>query len=169
MFHEGQLVTSIGDGSDGVALGTHGKILALAGIQAGHVQWLSGPLAGMVHFVPSLDDALTPASRTVTAAYTTQQDGWEDSLEVGPVSKTGAAYLMATGGPGSVIQQLASSGAFADANDLGEEALAFVEARLRHSATLQPHLAELDEEDREVVLRLASRDLLAQACGVHDD
>lgn len=168
MFHEGQLVTSIGDGSDGVTFGTHGKILALAGIEAGHVQWLSGPSTGRVHFVASLDDVLAPASRKVQAAYAAQ-DGWEDSLEVGPVSKTGAAYLMATGGPGSVIQQLASTGAFADASDLGEEALAYVETRLRHSAILQPHLAELDEEDREIVLRLASRDLLAQACGVLDD
>jgi len=168
MFHEGQLVTSVGDGSDGVPLGTHGRILALAGIEAGHVQWLSGHLAGRVDFVASLDDALAPASRKVTAAYAAQ-DGLEDSLEVGPVSKTGAAYLMATSGPGSVIQQLVSTGAFADASELGEEALAFVEARLRHSAALQPHLAELDEEDRETVLRLASRDLLVQACGVLDD
>lgn len=169
MFHEGQLVTSIGDGSNGVPLGSHGKILALASTAAGHVQWVSGGLSGHVQWIPELADAVAPASRKVAAALTQQQDGWEDSLEVGPVSKTGAAHLMATGGPASVIQQLASAGAFADTGEVGEEAIAFVEARLRHSASLIAHLAELDEEDRETVLRLASRDLLAQACGGADD
>lgn len=164
MFHEGQAVTSIGDGSNGVPLGTHGKILALANANAGHVQWGSGSMT----FERELDETVAPSSRRVQAAMV-DPDGWEDSLEVGPVSKTGAAHLMATGGPVSVIQQLASVGAFADTADVGEEALAFAEARLRHSASLQLYLAELDEEDRNLVYRVASRDLLTQACGGVDD
>lgn len=168
MFHEGQAVTSIGDGSNGVPLGTHGKILALANANAGHVQFFVGSTGGQVLFVPELGDVVAPSSRRLQAAMA-DQDGWEDSLEVGPVSKTGAAHILATSGPASVIQQLASVGAFADTAEVGEEALAFVEARLRHSATLQAHLAELDEEDQELIYRVASRDLLSQACGGTDD
>jgi hypothetical protein len=167
MFHEGQAVTSIGDGSNGVPLGTHGKILALANANAGHVQFF-GSSGGQVLFVPELEDVVAPSSRRVQAALA-DPDGWEDSLEVGPVSKTGAAHLMATGGPASVIQQLASIGAFVDTADVGEEALAFAEARLRHSASLQTYLSELDEEDRNLIYRVASRDLLHQACGGIDD
>lgn len=167
MFHEGQAITSIGDGSNGVPLGTHGKILALANANAGHVQWFLGSGPGIT-FERELGDVAAPATRRVQAAVT-DADGWEDSLEVGPVSKTGAAHILATSGPASVIQQLASVGAFADTADVGEEALAFVEARLRHSATLQAHLAELDEEDQELIYRVASRDLLSQACGGADD
>lgn len=168
MFHEGQAVTSIGDGSNGVPLGTHGKILALANANAGHVQWFLGSGPGPLTFERELDEVVAPATRRVQAAMV-DPDGWEDSLEVGPVSKTGAAHLMATGGPASVIQQLASVGAFADTADIGEEALAFAEARLRHSASLQVYLAELDEEDRNLIYRVASRDLLTQACGGIDD
>jgi hypothetical protein len=167
MFHEGQAVTSIGDGSNGVPLGTHGKILALANANAGHVQFFLGSSARVL-FVPELEDTVAPSSRRVQAMLV-DPDGWEDSLEVGPVSKTGAAHLMATGGAASVIQQLATVGAFADAVDIGEEALAFAEARLRHSASLQAYLAELDEEDRNLIYRVASRDLLTQACGGTDD
>jgi hypothetical protein len=168
MFHEGQMLTSIGDGSNGIRLGTHGKILALASSNAGHVQWFTGTRGASVTFERELDEVAAPATKRVQAAMV-DPDGWEDSLEVGPVSKTGAAHLMATGGVASVIQQLASVGAFADTTDVGEEALAFAEARLRHSASLQAYLAELDEEDRNLIYRVASRDLLTQACGGTDD
>jgi hypothetical protein len=168
MFHEGQMVTSIGDGSDGVPLGSHGHILALTAPGSGHVQWLSGPRTGQVSFLPDLDDTVAASSRRVQGAYSSR-DGWEDSLEVGPISTTGARHLMATGGPSNVLYSLASSGAMAETGDLAEEALALVETRLRQTASLQDHLAELDDEDRNEVYRLASRELLGQAFGgTHD-
>jgi hypothetical protein len=168
MFHEGQTVTSIGDGSDGIPLGSHGRILSLAYGDAGHIQWNSGALTGSVTFVPSLDESVAPSSRRVQAAYAAR-DGLEDSLEVGPISQTGARHLMAISGPSSVLQQLASMGALAETGELGEEALAFVESRLRHSANLTVHLAELDEEDQNEVYRLASRSLVSDALGWRDD
>lgn len=168
MFHEGQTVTSIGDGSDGVPLGSHGRILALATGNSGHVQWLSGPRLREVSFLPALDDAVAPSNRRVQAVFVAT-DGLEDSLEVGPISVTGARHLMATGGPSSVLYSLASSGAMAETGDLAEEALALVEARLRQTAGMHDRLAELDEEDRNEVYRLASRELLGQAFGgAHD-
>src|ERR1043165_6456948 len=163
MFHEGQSVTSIGDGSNGIPLGSHGRILLLAHGDAGHVQWESGTLAGSVTFLPSLDESVTASSKRVQAAY--ERDGLEDSLEVGPISRTGARHLMATHGPASVLQQLASMGAFADTDELGEEALAYVEGRLRRSASLAMHLAELDEEDQNEVYRLGRRSLGGGAGG----
>lgn len=167
MFHEGQMVTSVGDGNDGIPLGAHGRILALASNGAGHVQWMTAPLTGQVSFVPILEDSVAPSSRRTQASLTL--DGLEDSLEVGPIHTTGARHLMVTGGPASVIQSLASSGAMAETGDLAEEALALVESRLRQTASLQQQLSELDEEDRNEIYRMASHELLSQAFGGSDD
>lgn len=168
MFHEGQSITSIGDGSDGVPLGTHGRILALAA-GSGHVQWLSGPLTNRVTFVPQLEEKVAPASRRVQAQHQLASDGLEDSLEVGPVHPTGARHLMATGGARDVLYSLSAVGALHDVGDVAEDTLSYVEARLRQAPGLQVHLAELDEEDRSEVLRMASRELLHQAFGGHDE
>lgn len=167
MFHEGQMVTSIGDGSDGVPLGAHGRILALASSGSGHVQWFSPPLTGQVSFVAALEDSVAPSSRQAQARFAA--DGLEDSLEVGPISMTGARHLMATGGPASVLQSLASSGVMTEVGDVAEETLSFVETRLRQTASVQHVLGELDEEDRNDIYRLASQELLREAFGGRDD
>lgn len=164
MFHEGQMVTSIGDGSNGVPLGTHGKILMLASADSGHVKLLSGPLAGSTAFVASLSDDMAPAGKNVRQAAA-EPDFLADSLEYGPIQRTGARHALATGGFGSLLRTLASQGAFTEVGSAAEDAQAYVEARLRRSATLAEHLAELDDEDRHEAYRLASRQLLAEAFG----
>lgn len=164
MFREGQVVTNIGDGSDGVPLGTHGRILLLASPVAGHVQWMSGRVAGQVSFVPDLSEQLVPSSQRVRAQLT-QSDGLEDSLAVGPINTTGARHLMAVGGPSGVLDSLVATGAFEEAGDLAEDVLGFVEGRLRQTASLRERLAELDEEDRNEVYRLASQELLSGSFG----
>lgn len=167
MFHEGQLVTSIGDGSDGVPLGTRGRILMLAS-GAGHVRWSDGPRAGEVTFLPQLEDAIAPAPANAREAAA-DGDLLIDSLEFGPVHHTGARHALATGGYGACFQALASSGAFADMGSVAEEALAYVEGRLRRSASLHQYLAELDEEDQQEIYRLASQSLLTEAFGGYGD
>jgi hypothetical protein len=164
MFHEGQTVTSIGDGSNGVPLGTHARILMLASADSGHLKLLSGPQAGATVFVASLSDEVAPAGKNVRQAAA-QPDFLADSLEYGTLSRTGARHALATGGYGAVLQSLASAGAFAEVGSAAEDAQSYVEGQLRHSATLAEHLAELDEEDRHEVYRLASRQLLAEAFG----
>lgn len=165
MFHEGQTVTSIGDGSDGVPLGSQGHILLLASAAAGHVQWTTGPRTGEVTFCPQLEDQVAPA---VSRQASAQPDLLEDSLEYGTLHRSGARHALATGGLGACFQVLASTGAFSEVGALGDDALAYVEGQLRRSASLAEHLAELDEEDRHEVYRLASRKLLAEALGSHD-
>lgn len=164
MFHEGQMVTSIGDGSNGIPLGTHGKILMLSSADSGHVKLLSGPQAGSTAFVPCLSDEMAPAGKNVRQAAA-QPDFLADSLEYGSIQRTGARHALATGGFGALLQTLASQGAFAEIGSVAEDAQAYVEGQLRHSATLAEHLAELDEEDRHTAYRLASRQLLAEAFG----
>lgn len=164
MFREGQMVTSIGDGSNGIPLGTHGKILMLASADSGHVKLLSGPLAGSTAFVASLSDDMAPAAGNVRQAAA-QPDFLVDSLEYGTISRTGARHALATGGFGSLLSTLASQGAFAEVGAVAEDAQAYVEGQLRCSATLAEHLAELDEEDRHEAYRLASRQLLGEEFG----
>lgn len=164
MFREGQVVTNIGDGSDGVPLGAHGRILLLSSPIAGHVQWLSEPLTGQVSFVPDLAERLTPSARRVQARFA-HSDGLEDSLAVGPVDPTGARHLMAVGGAGGVLDSLVATGALGETGDLAEEALGFVERRLRQTASVRSRLVELDEEDRNEVYRCTARAVLDDAFG----
>jgi hypothetical protein len=159
MFHEGQAVTSIGDGRNtGVALGTHGKILLLASDTAGHIQWSDGPLAGQVTLVPRLADEVAPLRGH---AASREPSALDDSLEYG-VIHTGARHVLATGGMSGLFQALATSGAFAEMGEVAEEARSYVESRLRRSATLGVHLSELDPDDQDEVYRVASLRLLAE-------
>lgn len=164
MFHEGMIVTSIGDGSNGVPLGTHAKILMLATADSGHLKLLSGPQEGATVFVASLSDDVAPAGKNVRQAAA-EPNLLADSLEYGSISRTGARHALASGGYGAVLQSLATAGAFAEVGSVVEDAQAYVEGQLRHSATLGEHLAELEEEDRHEVYRLASRQLLTEAFG----
>jgi hypothetical protein len=168
MFHEGQLVTSIGDGSDGTPLGSHGRVLMLASVAAGHVQWTSGPRAGEVSFIPQLEDSVAalPASAHQASAGA---DLLEDSLEYGTVHHTGVQHELATGGPHAVFRMLASSGALSDASEMAEEALSFLDGRLRSSGSVMQHLAEVDPDDRYEIIRLTSMRLLAEALGGYGD
>jgi hypothetical protein len=168
MFYESQTVTSIGDGRDGVPIGSVGRILVLSSGNAGHVQWLDGPRRGEVTLISPLADSVAPSSSRMVALHH-EPDGFEDSLVVGPITTTGTRHLLATGGASSVLTHLASMGAFADVADVGEQALAFVEAHLRRSGALHAHLAELDEEDQNDLYRLASRTVLSETLGRCDE
>lgn len=155
MFHEGQAVTSIGDGSDGIPLGTHGKILLFASDVAGHVQWADGS----VTLVRNLEEQVAP----LRGQASREPSYLDDSLEYGVISHTGARHALATSGMGGLLQSLASSGAFAEVGEVAEEARSYVEGQLRRSAALGAHLAELDQEDQDEVYRVASHRLLAEA------
>lgn len=164
MFHEGQTVTSIGDGSNGIPLGTSARILMLASADSGHVKLLSGPQAGRTAFVACLSDEMAPAGKNARQA-SAQPDFLADSLEYGSIQRTGARHALATGGFGALLQSLAAQGAFADVGSVAEDAQAYVEARLRRSAALAESLNELDEEDRHETYRLASRQILVEHFG----
>jgi hypothetical protein len=168
MFHEGQLVTSIGDGSDGTPLGSHGRVLVLANAAAGHVQWTSGPRAGEVSFIASLEDTVAPLPVGARQAAL-GSDLLEDSLEYGSIHRTGAQHALATGGYAACFQALASSGAFTDMGSVAEEALAYVEGHLRRSASLHQYLADLDEDDQQEIYRMASRRLITEVLGGYGD
>lgn len=168
MFHEGQSVTSIGDGSDGVPLGVQGRILMLASAAAGHVRWMDGPRAGEVSFYPELEDAVAPSPANARRA-SAESDLLEDSLEYGTISHTGARHELATGGPAAVLRMLASTGALAETGGLAEEAVSYVEGQLRQLGAVTQQIAELDPEDQFEVIRLASVSLLAESLGGYSD
>lgn len=159
-FYEGQAVSYVGDGQQGLPLGAHGRLLAFANKTAGHVQWLDGPLRGQVT-VHELGAEVLPSNKK----FATVQDGLEDSLEVGFIQHTSARAVYDTEGSVGVLSLLASSGHLANFEAIADEAQAFVQGRIRAEASVRDVLAQLEEEEASELVALASRVLLQDAFG----
>jgi hypothetical protein len=164
LFREGMVVSFIGDGHDELTLGNHGKILAFASDTAGHVQWLDGPLRGSVTLHDLAAD-FAPSSQKFEAS----RDGLEDSLEVGPVAHTSARSVYDMEGSLGVLSMLASAGYLANFESIADEAQTFVQQRIRQESSLREALSQLDDDEGEELVSLASRVLLHDAFGNADD
>jgi hypothetical protein len=163
-FYEGQAVSYVGGGHQGLSLGDHGRLLAFASTNTGHVQWLDGSRRGEVT-IQSLGAEVLPASKK----YAAVQDGLEDSLEVGPVPHTSARQAYDTDGSLGVLTMLASSGYTANFQAIAEEAQSFVEERIRQESSLREVLGQLDEDEASELVTLASRVLLHDVYGPEDE
>jgi pyruvoyl-dependent arginine decarboxylase (PvlArgDC) len=161
---EGQTVSYVGiDSPSGLRLGDHGRLLAYASRDAGHIQWLDGARRGQVDLVELADVA--PSSRRVVAA----QDGLEDSLEVGPVVVTSTRTTYDVDGGAGVLTMMASTGRLANFDEIADEALTFVQGRIAQTSSVREVLAQLDDEEGAEVLHLASITLLHDAFGGEAD
>lgn len=165
LFREGQAISFIGDeqAHPPVPLGAHGRLLAFASHTHGHVQWIDGPRCGQVDVV-GLDD-VAPAPKR----YQASRDGLEDSLEVGPISATGARDVFDVEGPAGLLTMMASSGRLSGFDSLADDVLTHTEGLIRQEASVRDVLAELDDQDGDELVSLASRVLLRDAFGVADD
>lgn len=160
-FYEGQAVSYVGDGQQGLTLGAHGRLLAFASSgSAGHVHWLDGPLRGQVT-VHELGTEVLPSTKKFAAVH----DGLEDSLEVGPIQHTSARAVYDLEGSAGVLSLLASSGHLANFEQIADDANAFVQGRIRAEASVREALAQLDDEEASELVALASRVLLRDAFG----
>lgn len=165
-IREGQAVSYVGEGSQGVSLGAHGRLLAYATARSAHVQWLDGPLRGEVT-VHDVEDELAPAPQRFQAAL--QRDGLEDSLEVGPISTTSARNTFDVEGPAGVLTMMASAGRLSNFDSIADDVLLHAEGLIRQEASVREVLAELDDAEGDELVSLASRVLLRDAFGVAED
>lgn len=159
-LREGQRVACISDTAEGAVLGDEGKVL-VADEHCAHVRWLTGSRQGQIDLVDSYD--LAPKGYTASA---TQDDDLADSLEVGgSLMVTGAREVYDEGGAVALINAMSESGGLASFASIAEEVLGQVTARVRSDPALRMVVSQLDDEEAEQVVRLASLVLVRDAFG----
>jgi hypothetical protein len=158
---EGSKVTHIGTGE---LFGHTGKLLARAG-HGGHVKWATGPKTGCVTMV-DIDD-LVPANATHTAAV--ERDELEDSLEVGGLSFSAMQHMQVVEGTLGVLHFAADSGYLVNFGDIAEDVFLHTAGQLRQDPAFREVLAQLDENDGDALVTLATRSLLRDAFGDADE
>lgn len=157
---DGSPVAYIGAGED---FGNHGHLLTSLGHGA-HVKWASGPKRGRVTLVDT--DDLVPGRHKAAV----ERSELDDSLEVGlPLHATGMRAVQDTEGTVGVLNLLATSGHLGDLQDVADDALATVVARLRQHDGLRAAVAQLDDEEGEELVQLTAQTLLRDAFGAEDD
>lgn len=159
---EGSHVSYVGDGRSGRALGERGQVLAITG-RSGHVKWADRSIT-----LEDLDDlALLRAgfgAARATAAFE-PDDELADSLEVGPIQAAGMRGVYEAEGGAGVLSALASTGQLAGFASIAEEARLFAEARVRQDPDLARVAAQLDPEEADELVSLATAGLLRDAFG----
>lgn len=140
----------------GLALGDHGQVLA-AGPMYSHVKMATGMCQGSI--VQVYNDDLASLGREAL------RDDLDDSLEVGGLVTMAARDVFETEGEVGVINRLAAEGHLAAFQAIAEDALTLVTTRVRNDPSIRAVTAQLDEEEGEAVVRLASQVLLRDAFG----
>lgn len=159
-MRDGQRVSYIGDGRDGLSLGDKGQVLIGEDVTS-HVLWSTGTRKGDVTLNDDYD--LTPLGKgQTTAAFDPDQD---DCLEVGGLSTTAVRDLYDADGEAGVLNWMVNAGHTAGFQGVAEEAHAFIAARLRQDPSFQIVASNLDEDEHESVIRLAASVLLRDAFG----
>lgn len=167
-LHEGQRVSYIGDGSDGRLLGDRGQLLVRSG-REGHVKWDDGKVTP--HELEFLAPSAVQATRHQVIARRTAMspDGLEDSLEVGPpIATVGVRGVYDTEGGVGVLNVMATTGALASFPEIAQEALGFVAHRIWSDPHVQAVTAQLDDDEAQEIVTLASQALLRDAFGEPD-
>jgi hypothetical protein len=152
MLREGSKVSYIGDGRDGRTLGERGTLLVISGA-VGHVQWLDGTLT------PHYTDDLAPLGRIARIEH----DELADSLDVGPVVHVGVRAVYESEGSAGVLNQLSATGALTGFAEIAEEARTLVASRIRSDPGFRAVVAQLDDDEGEDLVALASHVLLRDA------
>lgn len=159
-MNEGQQVTYVGLGTDSLASGDKGTLVAFAGQSAAHVWWRTGRAEGQAT-IEYLDDLST--------GHTASRDPLEDSLEVGGLTVQGVRETYATQGEAGVLNVMAEAGHLAAFSEYAEEALSLVASRIRQDPSFREVTGQLEEEAGEALLRLAAICLIRDAFGQPED
>lgn len=157
MMREGTKVSYTGMDEGGLSMGDQGRVLSSAGAVT-HVMWSTGSLAHQVTPVYDHDLASLGSQQAVS-------DALEDSLDVGGLMSFSARRAFDVGGEVAVLNEMAEAGHLASFSQIAEEAITHVAARIRQDASFRAVAADLDEEEAESVLRLASACLIRDAFG----
>lgn len=153
---EGAAVSYIGAEVDRT-LGERGVLVAISG-RHGHVQWADRSIT-----FEDLDD-LGMVGRTATV-HEAARDELDDSLEVGTPATAGLRTVFETEGAPGVLTRLASTGQLSTFAQIAEETRGFVQERVRSELDSRQITAQLDPEDADDLITLASDSLLRDAFG----
>lgn len=165
-LREGSHVSCVGDGRNGRALGERGQILAITGRSA-HVKWADRSIT-----LEDLDDLALLRSgfgaARATAAVVEPDDDLADSLDVGPIQAAGMRGVYEAEGGFGVLSALASTGQLSGFASIAEETRLFAEARVRQDPDLARVAAQLDPEEADELVSLATASLLRDVFGTVD-
>lgn len=159
MIVEGSAVSYTGLDGDDLCQGDQGRVLSVSGPVV-HVMWSTGAYLGDV--LPVYESDL------VSLAAIDDSDPLTDSLEVGSLSTFSARQAYDSGGEVAVLNEMAEAGNLAVFASIAEDALSLVASRIRCDPAFHLAVAELDEDEAESVLRLASVCLVRDAFGLDD-
>lgn len=150
MVRQGQTVAFTGNrGHDGEQLGDTGRALIVEGSSVA-VRWDDGRITTCGDF------DLAVQSRAGLASL-------DDSLDVGGLVTFATRDIYDEGGCLGVVTALAEGGHLGDFRDIAEEALALVASRVRSDPSIRAVTAQLDDEEGDAVVRLASAALIRDA------
>lgn len=161
-MRDGQRVSYIGPGIEGLAMGDRGEVISAAA-NASHVLFHTGSRQGAVLLVDHFD--LTGATKKVAA---TINDGLDDSLDVGTLAVTGAREIFEEEGETGVLNSMAEAGHLTSFASIAQEAHDLIQTRIRNDPSFRAVTAQLDDEEAESVIRLATAVLMRDAFGVEE-
>jgi hypothetical protein len=163
-LHDGQQVTYIGPsmavGADHTALniGDRGKVLG-SGENASHVLFTTGAVEQQILLVDNYD--LAPLGKVANS------DGLDDCLEItDTLTASAARQVFDIGGEIGVLNQMAEEGNLAAFGQIAEDAYEFIATKVRQDPAFRAVTAQLDDDEGEALIRLASHVLLRDAFGV---
>jgi hypothetical protein len=151
---EGSKVSYVGPEVDGYAIGDHAVVLA-SGRTHSHFSFRTGEHEGTIHYLAN-SDFVQPTAHTASA--------WDEALETDtPAIAVRAAYD--AGGPKRVVRELRSNGHLAAMEQIGDEAIQLVAARLRQDPSVLAVLAQLDAEEGSGFVSYAAVQVLRGVLG----
>jgi hypothetical protein len=176
ILREGRLATYIGEGDD---FGAQVEVLSLEN-RAAWGRFVTGARTGEIELIEDLD--LTPAeprSRyarldpvvvpvspvSAPVVVIAARDDLDDSLDVGLPLRVGVAQVQHTQGTLGVLTMLATRGDLQRLSTVVDEAFMVVANRIRQDPNVRTVIAQLDDEDAENLVQMASLTLLHSAFG----
>lgn len=163
-LHDGVTVSYVGHSFDGVALGDRGRVLSSSGDHA-HVMWSTGARVNQVDLVH--EDDLVVAGRK--AASHTIEASVDDSLVTAPLTTVAVRAIYDGQGEAGLLNALSEAGLLGGLAQIAEDALMHVASRVREDEEISAVLAQLDSDEAESLVSLASVVLLRDAFGSTDD
>ncbi len=153
MYADGQKVSFVGDPSpDTPAIGDVGIVVS-AGNTASHVRWMSGVRAGLYDEMGHMEIAATASTVTDTDSFS------------GRIVTFSVAEVQARAGARGLLDELNDRGHLGGLEAIAEEAMGLVAARIRTDPSIREVLAQLDDEDGDDLVALATVALLQDAFG----
>lgn len=158
-MRDGQKVSYIGPDDQGLVLGDRGEVISAAG-SASHVLWTSGALKDEVVLIDNMD--IAPVGKQTQAKVA---DGLDDSLEVGVFTVTAAREMYDEAGEVGLLNEMAAQGFLASFVAIAQEASDLIQTRIRNDPSFRAVTAQLEDEEADSLVRLASFVLVRDAFG----